>query len=87
MAHRSSRMRTANPSPQKNSKACAQVVALIVVAMLFNSWILYVASIQEGICDIDPKFDRIYHIMTVLEITYDRERYKDNLTITSDNLV
>ncbi|CAJ0589936.1 unnamed protein product [Cylicocyclus nassatus] len=48
-------------------KACAQVVALIVIAMLFNSWILYVASIQEGICDIDPKFDRIYHIMTVLE--------------------
>ncbi|VDL64732.1 unnamed protein product [Nippostrongylus brasiliensis] len=48
-------------------KACAQVVALVVVAMLFNSWILYVASIQQGVCDIDPAFDRIYHVMTVLE--------------------
>ncbi|VDL83752.1 unnamed protein product [Nippostrongylus brasiliensis] len=49
-------------------KACAQVVALVVVAMLFNSWILYVASIQQGVCDIDPAFDRIYHVMTVLEV-------------------
>ncbi|EYC37329.1 hypothetical protein Y032_0803g2429 [Ancylostoma ceylanicum] len=48
-------------------KACVQVVALIAVAMLFNSWILYVASVQHGICDIDPAFDRMYHVMTVLE--------------------
>ncbi|XGW06351.1 hypothetical protein V3C99_016564 [Haemonchus contortus] len=48
-------------------KACAQVIILIIVAMVFNSWILYVASIQQGVCDIDPDFDRIYHVMTVIE--------------------
>ncbi|VDO62547.1 unnamed protein product [Heligmosomoides polygyrus] len=51
-------------------KACAQVIALVAIAMLFNSWILYVASIQHGVCDIDPSFDRIYHVMTVLEFVY-----------------
>lgn len=49
-------------------RACAQVIALVAIAMLFNSWILYVASIQHGVCDIDPSFDRIYHVMTVLEV-------------------
>ncbi|KAE9413797.1 hypothetical protein Angca_000821, partial [Angiostrongylus cantonensis] len=48
-------------------KACAQVAVLVIVAMLFNWWILYVASIQHGVCDVDPAFDRIYHVMTVLE--------------------
>ncbi|KAK5982477.1 hypothetical protein GCK32_015682, partial [Trichostrongylus colubriformis] len=48
-------------------KACAQVIVLIIIAMIFNSWILYVASIQRGVCDIDPDFDKVYHVMTVLE--------------------
>ncbi|KAK5964969.1 hypothetical protein GCK32_019871, partial [Trichostrongylus colubriformis] len=46
-------------------KACAQVIVLIIIAMIFNSWILYVASIQRGVCDIDPDFDKVYHVMTV----------------------
>ncbi|VDM58304.1 unnamed protein product [Angiostrongylus costaricensis] len=48
-------------------KACAQVAVLVIIAMLFNWWILYVASIQHGVCDVDPAFDRIYHVMTALE--------------------
>ncbi|KAJ1357921.1 hypothetical protein KIN20_016193 [Parelaphostrongylus tenuis] len=47
--------------------ACVQVAVLVIIAMLFNWWILYVASIQQGVCDVDPAFDRIYHVMTVLE--------------------
>ncbi|PAV55953.1 hypothetical protein WR25_10547 [Diploscapter pachys] len=49
-------------------RARAQTVALLLLAMLFNSWILFVAQVDEsGICDIDLKYINLYNTMALLE--------------------
>lgn len=45
------------------SKARWHCIYLIIASFVFNSWILFIADINEyGVCDILPEYEFIYKV-------------------------
>ncbi|CAI4223642.1 unnamed protein product [Auanema sp. JU1783] len=53
-------------------RARSHIIILLIIAMLFNSWILAVADLKPGteFCDINSNYGYIYDIMTIFEMVF-----------------